>query len=280
MHGGLTEIALQRLDDAPISSSAADGIQYCKKVEKVEPPRLRARHLAVAIVILALAGAAVVAVVSRASIAVDKPLWSCVHVALPDTRACCRAQRIRGADVAFHNSPHGAAVLPESIIGACRLNVSDETWVTHTIGPFETSGGGAGVKFVVYNMSSWAGDVYITGSQLRPVDTAGVILPFPPLHEHHMHVGTSRAGERLSPADSQMLSKNGDFAAYRDNATIDYRPFHLAIPAGHWLNVDAFLWDVRPARSPPLRWSYEISIRVAGPGLTPLASPQLPAPGP
>ena len=103
----------------------------------------------------------------------------------------------------------------------------------------------------------------ISGSQLRVINAStGTLVGFPPVHEHHVHVGISPPGERVSPADTQMLSKNGDFNAYADEAFISYRPHHFALPAQRALNVDAFLWDVRPANSTPIRWLYEISIRV------------------
>lgn len=138
-----------------------------------------------------------------------------------ETRCCTAFSVSHRADVSYRASIHGNGVLNVSTLTACRVDVAGNAWLTHKLGPFRTVGSGSGVKVEIYDLARWADrsldlrkGLHLTGYQMRPVDAAGEVIIFPPLHEHHVHVGVSPCGVKEPPADTQMLSKNGDFSEY------------------------------------------------------------------
>lgn len=122
--------------------------------------------------------------------------------------------------------------------------------------------------FQVSDLLSWhalegAQDLMITGYQMQPVDSrSGELLKFPPLLEHHVHVGTTLRGKHAGAISTQMLSMNGDLSEYRSASTYDFKPFHIAIHHTQMITMDALIWDVRPQNSTVLKWHYELALRV------------------
>lgn len=113
----------------------------------------------------------------------------------------------------------------------------------------------------------------VTGHILTPVDSAGNIIPHPPIHIHHVHVVAGSASFASSIAEltakvgggNSFLEHHGDWQFPSteggvDSLGEDYGSHGKLFVKPFSTNFE--LNDMRPSGSPPMTWYFQISLRV------------------
>ena len=160
----------------------------------------------------------------------------------------------------------------------CRLEHSGEQGVWHVqrVGPFVSTGGYdwwqvSGRKAALLPTDGGSG-VFIVESFVGAVDASGEPLAYPPMHLHHIHVGSEKAKTRFNSwymlgtpygySNDLVLERHGEWNFIDDpvvSAEAEPRGYGRAVTFP--LDIDGELNDVRPAGSAAMTWSFQVAVR-------------------
>ena len=153
-------------------------------------------------------------------------------------------------------------------------SATESTWEFHRIGPFNTTGGYDWTSVALPALPSERASrqgrpsearVAVAEYALGSVSTAGRLLPYPPIHQHHFHVEESGsavfAGALITHGDDQCLAAEGGVACIVRRLPPGYAQL-LHTP----LSVNVDVNDVRAANSAPR--THWLLIAVRGTSLT------------
>jgi hypothetical protein len=179
-----------------------------------------------------------------------------------------------------HDSHVGPEHSTDVRLMTCATNNTDGSkWAVQKLGPFISTGGYDWWQFSWNDVGRLSHvlkenplGVYILESSIRAVDTKGVPLGFPPIHNHHTHV--TREGQSYkyrkhykahthlpfewfyeAHGDYQCRDQEGGVGCYIDGfeghgKMVDYL-----------MHIEGEVNDVRAVGSPPMEWFIEISFR-------------------
>jgi len=157
------------------------------------------------------------------------------------------------------------------MIGECGRKATGGFWYTNKVGVFRTDGGNGWhvLNFVFQRPAESARTIGIGKHIQVVVDTNGVLLGLPPIHLHHITATQSpfshvddpgylglRAHDALvaiTTGDWMNPSEKGGADGYAEDYGGDVK-----LISGD-LRIGAFLNDVRPASSPEISWSFQVS---------------------
>jgi hypothetical protein len=152
--------------------------------------------------------------------------------------------------------------------GTCQKQSTRGTWHTDRVGPFRSTGGYDWWQLSYRHIELLRPDMGINAHVLTAVDANGDMLGYPPVHMHHVHLISSTLDTYDLPVvlweNERMVEHHGDWV-FLDGTLDSYGPdygssvkWFTAFPT---VNVE--LNDVRPPRSPPMLWYFQLSVRVA-----------------
>lgn len=177
---------------------------------------------------------------------------------------------------------------PVLMMGEHEVEDNDSVVSTERVGPFITTGSFDWTSFYWTDAFGLEAKLkrgerqFLLAHVSAAVDSAGDIIPYPPLHIHHVHVGPVLFGG-ISPwtpmanwhvDDSTYIEHHGDFQCRsgevendgtRCNGETYAEPKELLDP----ISVSAQINDVRADHSPPLTWYYEITLKMLKPSEEP-----------
>jgi hypothetical protein len=193
--------------------------------------------------------------------------------------------------------------------GRCKItDDGDSEWVLERIGPFKSTGDYDWWQFAWDDtfqtrkiLKEYPDGYFILNHFSGAVDANGVVLPFPPIHVHHVHcspgtVNPYRAvmakcfmGEESEchQAYRTIFEQHGDYQCTEEDGGT--RCLLEDMPHGYGklvttdVTINGELNDVRPKGSPELEWYYQAAIRwvpkVKAKDLTPLSMHYFWSPG-
>ena len=176
-------------------------------------------------------------------------------------------------------------------VGECVVDApGGGTWHTQRIGPFLSTGGfdwwnvyhrDFATARMILNDLGEGEQAGITGHVTGPVNTAGDLIPLPPIHNHHVHIVPGLGilhgmpevshlpecllwGRKCSDG-SVIIQHHGDYQCIAEEGGTecfgrDY-PSHVKL-FSEPLAISAQLNDARPAGSAPLVWWYQVALRI------------------
>lgn len=143
-----------------------------------------------------------------------------------------------------------------------RIEPDGSTWNVQKVGPFTSSGGYDWWKFAGHDVARLAKEVrthktiHIVESMLGAIDIHGRLLPYPPIHLHHIHLTFEqpclRFDDPLCYHVHYVLERHGEWAYDISWSEREMDGYGRAISLP--LVFDTELNDARPANSSTLTW--------------------------
>jgi len=158
-------------------------------------------------------------------------------------------------------------------------NPSDpnEVWVFFRMGVFETIGGWSWISAeasdvfrTLYkgNVFKRSQDLFMTAMVYDAVWENGTTIGWPPIHRHHMHMMDE------DDALTRVFARHGDDECFKGQGSTDcflqLAPDGYGYPFPKKVNVDWEYNDVRTYMSDPIRWYYQLAVKLTDRKLKPV----------
>jgi len=166
------------------------------------------------------------------------------------------------------------ALLPEKAVtfqhAFCKQGEQDgSTWNVQKVGPFISFGGYDWWKMAGHDVGRLAVSVtknrhiFVLETMLGAADSSGELIPYPPIHNHHIHVNPEQDCLRFEDprcySIDYVFERHGEWGPGFSYSEVEIEGYgrDLTFP----LVLDAEINDARPAQSPEMCWHMVFAFR-------------------